>query len=93
VTIRRVRWDNIPEESKRLAWVTWLERYGIDPHDVGTTPGWLEADDDTRTVTFLELVRDTDGRVMLDPANPGRAWTRPRVVQLDAPALPFPEAL
>lgn len=93
MTVRRIEWHGLPPEPERLAWCDWLTRFGIDPRDVATTPGWLEADDEARQIRFLALVRDENGRTSLDPDDPSRRLaTVPSVVQLEAPALPFPEA-
>lgn len=91
MTVRRVEWDGLPAEHERLAWCDWLTRFGIDPRDVAIMPGWLEADDETQQIRFLAIVRDENGRTRLDPGDPSRIATVPRIVQLEAPAPPFPE--
>lgn len=73
-------------------WLLWFKRHGFDPDIVlvagwtrddgaylGYRPvaGWVECDDDARTVTTL----------LIDRAR----YSVVRVVQLESRALPFPE--
>lgn len=74
-----------PEELD--AWQTYLRRHGVDPADVAV-PGLLKADDTARTLSWLTLDRDAEGRILLVD----RAVVHvERTVQLEAPALPFPD--
>jgi hypothetical protein len=92
VTVRRSEWeiDDLADVQWREDWCTWLERYGIAPSSV-CVPGWLEADDDARQIRYLAYVHDEHGRPVLRPHKLGVERTV-RVLQLEARALPFPEA-
>jgi hypothetical protein len=93
VTVRRSEWDvsDVGADPEwREDWCAWLARYGIDPQDV-CVPGWIEADDDARTLRFPVYVHDEHGRLVLRPHGLGLERTL-RTLQLKAPALPFPEA-
>lgn len=84
---RWTRWDTtVYTDRLNETWAEWFAAYGIDPRDV-SVPGWVEADDVQRTITYLAIVRDENGRVI--PALGGITRER-RVFQLEAPALPFP---
>jgi hypothetical protein len=49
------------------------------------------ADDAARTIGWLTLDRTPDGRIRADPDDPTRPLYLLRVVQLEAPAGPFPD--
>lgn len=101
---RRCDFPRLPDEPERLGWSEWLGRHGIDPRDVAVAPGWIEADDDSRTITYLALPRDDKGQMQLDRRGCPRhkptgadgrpcmcdVVKEPRYVQLEAHALPFP---
>lgn len=69
--------DMDPDE--RNAWAAWFERHGIDPRGLHPTLVVI-ADDTYRTITYAAAAI-VDCHVI--PV--------PRMVQLEAPALPFPE--
>jgi hypothetical protein len=77
---RWTSWDTtIYTDRLNETWAEWFVAYGIDPYDV-CVPGWVEADDVQRTITYLAIVRDENGGITRER----------RVLQLEAPALPFP---
>jgi hypothetical protein len=75
----------------RKAWIEWAERMGLDPKRV-MIPGYIEADDDARTVSAHCNVVGPDGKPLIDQANGGWSARVHLVVQLESPALPMPEA-
>lgn len=98
--IRRSVWEieDLADVQWREDWCAWLERYGISPNEV-CVPGWLEADDDARQIRYEAYTCDAAGRHVIahdrcdhdaDVRHCGTA-REVRVVQLEAPALPFPE--
>jgi hypothetical protein len=63
------------------AWITWATQHGLDTLQVAV-PGWIERDDDARTVTAAYWdVEAREKRI---------SKTRPFTVQLESRALPFP---
>lgn len=73
------------------AWRTWLARHGIDPEDV-LLDNELTCDDERRQIRYETLARDDNGKVIIDYDTDGLPYFRRTmaVVQLEAPALPFP---
>jgi hypothetical protein len=90
-----VRHVDFPREfdgwPTREAWIQWAERMGLDPMRV-VVPGWIEADDDARTVTALCNIPSPDGRGTLYDRETMTLTHVELVLQLESPALPFPEA-
>lgn len=85
-----IRYEHLPDNPRHPdihAWRTWVERHGLDPKRILlATP--ITANDATRTVTayYLRLdhghvVHQGDGNFAIDRVT----------VQLEAPALPFPQ--
>jgi hypothetical protein len=92
-TTRRSRVLPGPElyhPGEREAWAEWLKRYGAEPGEV-VIPGMIVADDTARTIGWLTLDRTPDGRLVPNPDVPGQPRYLLRTVQLEAPALPFPD--
>jgi hypothetical protein len=90
--VRRV---DLPEGCSRWptyrAWMEWTRRMGLDP-DMIAVPGYIEADDDARTVTAPCHVRSAkDGYIEMDDSGQSVLLTV-LVVQLESPALPMPKA-
>lgn len=65
-------------------------RYGAEPDEV-VIPGMVVADDAARTIGWLTVDRTPDGRWRHHPDDPTRFLYVMRTVQLEAPALPFPD--
>jgi hypothetical protein len=63
------------DPDERNEWATWFERHGIDPHTLHSHLS-VVVDDTHRTITYA-AANDRGGVVA-------------RMVQLEAPALPFP---
>lgn len=61
-------------------WEIWARRCGLDPEDTAV-PGWIECDDDARTVTALTIFRAPAPEYLVRNAF---------MVQLESRALPFP---
>jgi LPS sulfotransferase NodH len=75
----RCGWWLDMDADEREEWATWFERHGIDPLTLAFRLS-VVADDEHRTITYgAHEIRDE------------RACVVPRMVQLEAPALPFPE--
>jgi hypothetical protein len=74
-------------DADRQTWTTWLCRFGINPDDVLLDPFFLVAEDDKRTIRYLGVVRDADGRPRLRDERIERCVV---TVQLEAPAPLFP---
>lgn len=81
--------DDLPEN--RPDWDLWFRKHGIDPNDViiriDGTPGWVKRRESAYQVVYLAPAMTDDGRL----AGPGH--TVERVVQLEGPPLPFPDAV
>lgn len=79
-----------PDEIK--AWAAWLRRLGIDPGRVAN-PGMVVADDDARTISWLDAARDDQGRVVLRKNWDGTPSVDHKLhtLQLEAPAPAFPD--
>jgi hypothetical protein len=75
-----IRWVELPRPAcAGSPWLQWVRRHGIDPDEVMLDS--IECDDERRTVTYMHRSRTRGGR------GPFGQW---RVMQLEAPALPFP---
>jgi hypothetical protein len=73
-----IRWVDLPHPAREGSpWLEWVRRHGIDPNDVMLDS--IECDDGRRTVAYLH--RQISGRGLSE-------W---RVIQLEAPALAFPD--
>jgi hypothetical protein len=87
VTAHRAEWpqvERIPEVERR-AWCAWFEQYGVNPRTVAT-PGFVEADPDAHTFTYLAYVLDANDRIRFRGLN---AITKPLTVQLIDGPVPF----
>jgi hypothetical protein len=73
----------------RDAWCEWLTRHGIDPARVALVrpAGVISRIPSRRRVTYLDLERDDDGRIVL---RDGDVHKVVRTVQLESEPLPFP---
>ena len=78
----------------------WLSRHGIDPDDV-IVPSTLVIDDETRTINYVGFHRDERGQRHTPRHCPGHpdlpmsdgACRLVVTVQLESPALPFPDVV
>jgi len=81
MSVRRVEiTEDFHRWPDRMDWLTWVQRCGLDPNNT-CLPGWIECDDDARTVTALTIFK-VPAPVHID--------RRPLTVQLESRALPFP---
>jgi hypothetical protein len=86
VTTRRVDFPGRLCAVEQEAWCTWLRAHRINPMDV-PVPGWLEVDDEARTIRYLSVLRNGKTTAIV------RRWRFLRFVavrQLRGPVLPFP---
>lgn len=74
-----LRWVFLNEGT--APWVAWLGRHGIDPSSVMPST-MLLCDDDARCIVFDQVVTGP---------GVGRWEVVEAIVQLETPALPFPE--
>ena len=73
----------------RAEWCEMVQRMGLDPNLVAV-PGYIEADDEARTITAECYVRhEKQGYVLTDETG-HRAKRVAVVVQLESRALPMP---
>jgi hypothetical protein len=79
--------------DKHCGWepgIVWARRHGLDPSRI-KLPAVITVDDSRRTVSVDRYaVLDEDGRDVADFVE-NCIVTEPLVVQLEAPALPWPE--
>jgi hypothetical protein len=75
--------------AEGAAWAEWFERMGLPANEVPLTASIL-CDDEARTVTFPVVDYDEDGKYKM--ADDGETiLSKDVTIQLEAPALPFPE--
>lgn len=77
--------DDLPAWEAILG---WLRHHGIDPEALPAT-NVIAVDDIRRQIRFASYERGGDGQWVI-AADGARLVTRQRVLQLEAPALPFP---
>lgn len=92
MAVRRVDFDGaFWGWPSRTDWCEFVRRFGFDPNLVAV-PGFVEADDEARTISAECYVRAENGNLVIDET--GDAAVRVvRVVQLESPALPMPRAI
>lgn len=83
----RVMFHDVPAEPEWQAWREWLRYHGVDPSDV-VLPGWIERNEEYFQIVYTTSFRGRKRPRGVIDAGPV-TW---RVIQLDAPPLPFPES-
>jgi hypothetical protein len=73
-----------------LDWRIWLAQHGLPDSDRIVHNGPIVCDDDARTAAARCFVKNDHGHSILDREHPNELLTEWVVVQLEAPALPFP---
>lgn len=72
--------------AQREAWCDWMRKHGLNPNDVAL-PGWVEADDASRTVRAVCYERDASGRIRIEGDEAVRSVVE---VQLESRPMPLP---
>lgn len=74
------RSDDIAEHREALC--EWIKTNAIDPK--GVSDRWIsvEEHDGRRVIRYRAMKRTPDGRLLIDPDDPDRAWTEERTAPL-----------